>query len=355
MAAQGGSKTEKATPERLKKARAEGQFLTSRSLVGAIQFACFVTVAGQLMPAWRGNLAISLQHLLDRATSAPINESEWPVIVRAMLLEAFVPTLKIIAIPLALGLGLHLLLTRGGFSFSLLTPKFDRLNPFARLKNLPGQNVKSVLQAVLLILTLSWVIYSYLKVNLPALMQLPFESPLAGVIQIGQIVHSLLWKAALLFLLFGSVEAFQQYRDYSSRLKMSKEEIKEETKRSQGDPQVKARIRRLRRDLLRRRMMSEVPKATAVIVNPTHYAVAIRYDGDTMPCPMVTAKGRNWLALRIRQIAVENQVPIIENPPLARALYEVIDVGRAISPEFYKAVAEILAYVYRLMGIKLPR
>ena len=135
---------------------------------------------------------------------------------------------------------------------------------------------------------------------------------------------------------------------------MSKHEIKEESKHSDGDPHVKQRIRRLRRELLRRRMMQQVPEATAVIVNPTHFAVAIRFDSETMASPMVVAKGKNWLALRIRQVAVENEIPIVENPPLARALYSAVDVGSAISPEFYRAIAEILAYVYRLMGRKLP-
>jgi flagellar biosynthetic protein FlhB len=136
---------------------------------------------------------------------------------------------------------------------------------------------------------------------------------------------------------------------------MSKEEVREESKRNDGDPQMKARIRRLRRDFLRKRMMQDVAKATAVVVNPTHFAVAIRYEVESMASPVVVAKGKNWLALRIRQIAVENQIPVIENPPLARALYGAVEVGRAISPEFYKAIAEILAYVYRIMGRGLSR
>jgi flagellar biosynthetic protein FlhB len=136
---------------------------------------------------------------------------------------------------------------------------------------------------------------------------------------------------------------------------MSKQDIRDENKRTEGDPQTKMRIRRLRRELLRRRMMSQVPLATAVVVNPTHYAVAIRYEMETMPSPIIVAKGKNWLALRIRQVATQNEVPIIENPPLARALYDAAEVGSVISPEFYKAIAEVLAYVYRLMGRKLPQ
>ena len=116
---------------------------------------------------------------------------------------------------------------------------------------------------------------------------------------------------------------------------------------------MKARIRRLQRDVLRRRMMKEVPTATAVIVNPTHFAVAIRYDLDTMAAPLVVAKGKNYLALRIREKAIENQVPIIENPPLAQALYKSVEVGQEIPPHLYRAVAEILAYIYRLMNGRL--
>ena len=120
-------------------------------------------------------------------------------------------------------------------------------------------------------------------------------------------------------------------------------------KEMEGSPQIKARIRRLQMAMRRRHMMKDVPKATAVIVNPTHYAVAIRYDMEAMPAPIVVAKGKNFIAARIRKIAIENQVPIIENPPLAQALYKAADVGQEIPVHLYRAVAEILAYVYRLM------
>jgi flagellar biosynthetic protein FlhB len=152
----------------------------------------------------------------------------------------------------------------------------------------------------------------------------------------------------------GAIDFFRQNRRYIADLRMSKQEIREEAKENEGNPQVKMRIRRLRRDLLRRRMMQQVPKATAVIVNPTHYAVAIRYLMDTMSAPTVVAKGKNYLALRIRQKAVEHEVPIIENPPLAQALYKSAEVGAEIPAHLYRAVAEILAYIYKLMGGRLP-
>ena len=131
---------------------------------------------------------------------------------------------------------------------------------------------------------------------------------------------------------------------------MSKQDLRDEAKETEGNPQTKARIRRIQRDMRRRNMMRDVAKATAVIVNPTHYAVAIRYEQGAMAAPQVVAKGKNYLAARIRQRAIENQVPIIENPPLAQALYKSVDVGQEIPAHLYRAVAEILAYIFKLDG-----
>jgi flagellar biosynthetic protein FlhB len=164
----------------------------------------------------------------------------------------------------------------------------------------------------------------------------------------------LFWKAAGVLLVFGSVDLFRQIRRYNRDLRMSRQEIREEMKDIEGNPQMKARIRRLQRDRVRRQMMKEVPTATAVVVNPTHFAVAIRYRMETMAAPVVVAKGKNYLAKRIRQKAVEHEVPIIENPPLAQALYKSVDVGQEIPPHLYRAVAEILAYVFKLMKGRLP-
>ena len=135
---------------------------------------------------------------------------------------------------------------------------------------------------------------------------------------------------------------------------MTKQEIRDEVKEVEGSPLMKQRIRRLRRDVARRRMMQEVAKATAVIVNPTHYAVALRYSMSSAGAPTVVAKGKNYLALRIKQRAIDNQVPLVENPPLAQALYKSVDVGQEIPAQFYRAVAEILAYIHRLMNGRLP-
>jgi flagellar biosynthetic protein FlhB len=162
-------------------------------------------------------------------------------------------------------------------------------------------------------------------------------------------VKDLLWKAAFLFLLIGGLDFLRVYRRHNKSLRMTKQEVREELKETEGNPQIKSRIRRIQRDLARRNMMKEVPKATAVIVNPTHYSVAIRYEMETMAAPRVLAKGKNYLARRIRELALQHQVPIIENQPLAQALYKSAEVGQEIPPHLYRAVAEVLAYVFRLM------
>ncbi len=347
-------KSEKPTPQRLKKAREDGQYVSSRGALAAIQFLTFVAVAGKVLPAWSLQLQATTRRLFVEVTRGEINAAEWPLLLRVVLFETLWPLLALGAILFGVTLAIHLGLTRFGFSLKRLTPQIGRFSPLRRLKELPGRNFKSVMEALLLIVLLAVAVRSFASEHAGLLLRLPLESVYTAAGQVAGAVHGLLWKAAGVLVLFGAFDFAQELRRYTNSLKMTKQEVRQENKSNEGDPQIKQRIRRLRRDLLRRQMMREVPKATAVIVNPTHFAVAIRYDSTGMACPVVVAKGRNWLALRIRQIATQNEVPVIENPPLARALYEAVQVGSAISPTFYQAIAEILAYVYRLMGRRLP-
>lgn len=349
-----GDKTEKPTPQRLKKAREQGQFLSSRGMVGAVQFIAIVALLDNLVPTWASDFRSATTALLARGMHTDIGAGEWYGIVRNLFMATLLPLVTFGVVVLAVTIGTQLGLTKMGFSLQRLTPKFERFSPMAKLRELPQQNLKSVIEAVLLLAVLAGAIHSLFAGYAEGLLRLPFQSVPAGAAQIGGTLQDMLWKAAAIFVVFGAFDFLQQYRKHMSTLKMSKQEIKEEHKRNEGDPHIKGRIRRLRRDLLRRQMMRDVPKATAVVVNPTHFAVALRYETSSMATPICVAKGKNWLALRIREIAVEHHVPIVENPPLARALYDALEVGGTIPPEFYKAVAEILAYIYRLMGHKLP-
>jgi flagellar biosynthetic protein FlhB len=347
-------KTEKATPQRLKKAREEGQFLAPREMVGALQFVAVLVILSHAVPAWKDQLRLTMTKLLEQSLATEMSQAEWVFLIRSLFLTTLTPLLLAGAILWVLTVAIHLVFTQGGFSFKKFAPKFDRLNPWNHLKDLPMQNLKGVVTATLLIFVLCLAMHSFYEANANMLLRMPLQTISSASAQLGSGLEGLLWKAAGVFIVFGAVDLFQQIRKHSSSLKMTKQEVKEEHKRSEGDPQMKGRIRRMRRDFLRRQMMKDVRKATAVIVNPTHFAVALRYEVETMASPVVVAKGKNWLALKIREIAKEHDIPIVENPPLARALYKSLDVGGAIPPEFYKAIAEILAYVYQLMGRKMP-
>jgi flagellar biosynthetic protein FlhB len=348
------SKTEKPTPQRLRKAREQGQFLSAKGFVGAVQFAAVVLLLVHAVPAFIHQMHLSTAMLMQRSLDRNINSAEWVGLLRVLFIDSVKPFAAMAAGLVVITLGTHLALTKMGFSLHRLVPKTDRFKPVKRLRELPAENLRSVLEAAILLVALGLMVESFVSGHALSLLRMPFESVHMATAQMGTEIGNLLWKAAAVFIVFGAVDLFRNYRKHMAGLRMSKEEIREEYKRSEGDPQIKARVRRLRRDLLRRQMLRDVKQATAVIVNPTHFAIAIRYEAATMACPVVVAKGRNWLALKIRQIATENQVPVIENPPLARALYDAADVGRIIPLEFYKAVAEILAYIYRLMGHKLP-
>jgi flagellar biosynthetic protein FlhB len=248
-----------------------------------------------------------------------------------------------------LSLALQLGLTAFGLSFEKVAPDFKRLNPVSKLKNIANQNLPALVQALLLLPICGYAIYALASENADRLLTLPLKNLEIGTTEVTATLLSLLWRGAGVFFVFGCVELFREKLRHTKQLRMTKQEVKDEHKETEGNPQMKARIHRIRRDQARKRMMQEVPTATAVIVNPTHFAVALRYDPETMAAPVVVAKGKNYLALRIRKLALDHQVPLIENPPLARGLYKAADVGHEIPPHLYRAVAEILAYIVKLM------
>jgi flagellar biosynthetic protein FlhB len=251
-------------------------------------------------------------------------------------------------------LAFRLATTRFGFSLKKLAPDWKRLDPAAKLRELPQQNLAALAQAAVLLPLFLGAVYWVVRDKLEGFLVLPLGSVENGARFLGTSLMDVFWKAAAVFLVFGSVDLFRQMRRYRRDLRMSRQEVREELKDLEGNPQMKARIRRLQRERSRRQMMKQVPTATAVVVNPTHFAVAIRYVMESMAAPVVVAKGKNYLARRIRQRAVEHQVPIIENPPLAQALYQSVDVGQEIPAHLYRAVAEILAYIFNLMHGRRP-
>ena len=342
-------KSEKATPRRLLKAREQGNFLSSRQFISGVQFLAFVTLLKMFGDRWFDSLRVIMSATLQRAFSSDLSLGDWVLILRQVCIYGGGPIIAGGAALALLTLALQLGLSQMGFSFNKLAPDFKRLSPAGKLKQITRNNFPSLIQALILLPVSSYVVYVIIYENLDRVLLMPLKSIESSKADVMSSIGTLLWRAAGLFFLFGCVDLMREQRRYSGDLKMSKQEIKDEHKESEGNPQIKQRVRRIQRDQARKRMMQQVPKATAVIVNPTHYAVALRYEPETMVAPIVVAKGKNYLALRIRKVAVENQVPLIENPPLAQGLYKAVDVGHEIPPHLYKAVAEILAYIFRLM------
>jgi len=348
------SKSEPATQRRLEKAREEGQFPAAREFVSALQFMVFLALLGAGGAAWFTRFRQTTRSLFLLAFTPELHREDLTHIAWQLAWKQFVP-LALCGLAVAMStLAFRLITTRFGFSFNKLAPDAGRLNPLTKLKELPRQNLPTLLQSVIQLPIFLWAVYAIARDKLEGFLALPLESASAGWSFLGGSLMELFWKASGVFLVFGCVDLVRQLHRYKQDLRMSKQDIKEEAKDIEGNPQMKAKIRRLQRDHMRRNMMKDVPKATAVVVNPTHFAVAIRYQVESMAAPLVIAKGKNYLALRIRQKAIEHQVPIIENPPLAQALYKSVEVGQEIPPHLYRAVAEILAYIYKLMNGKLP-
>jgi len=343
-------KTEQPTQRRLHKAREEGNFPTARTFCGAMQFLAFVSLIRVWGPNYIHSLQSALSTVLAHALGPRLGTAEVVSLGLDLLARIFAPLAVLAGLMIAITLAIQLGITRMGVSFKKLAPDPKRLDPISHLRELPRQNLPALLQAAVMLPVFGAVVYFLVADNFESYLTLPLTPVSAGVSQVAGSIQALLWKASLVFVVFGAVDLIRQKRRYQQDLRMSKQDIRDELKETEGSPLMKQRIRRLRRDAARRRMMHEVPKATAVIVNPTHYAVALKYALHSAGAPTVVAKGKNYLALRIRQKAVENQVPLIENPPLAQALYKSVEVGQEIPAQFYRAVAEVLAYIFRLMN-----
>jgi flagellar biosynthetic protein FlhB len=345
---------EKPTQKRLDKARKEGNFPASREFISAVQFTGFVTLSVTFGGALLRQVGMLMHTLLAFAFTGDLTVERLMTLLRYEIAPRFVPLMLAGIGLVVLSVSAQLATTKLGISLEKLLPDIKRLNPLKKLTSLPSQNLPVFLQALLLLPLVGFVVYYEASENLEAFLELPWMGAQPAIARIGSIIETLLWRAVMLFLLVGVCDLLWQRSRYMKQLKMSKHEVKQESKEQQSSPHIKQKIRRLQRDLARRNMMKAIPSATAVIVNPTHYAVAIKYSMEGASAPKVVAKGKNYVAARIRIRAIEAGVPIVENAPLARALYSSVDVGQEIPTHLYRAVAEILAYIYKLMNGKLP-
>ncbi len=234
-------------------------------------------------------------------------------------------------------------------SAEALKPKFSKINPIQGFKRLFSlRSVIETLKGILKIILLLWLVYNNLMNMLSENHKYLYTDLAEGITHIYDGILKMIFQIIIAFAVVAAADYLYQWWDYEQQLRMSKQEIKEEYKQTEGDPQIKGKIKERQQQMARSRMMQQVPQADVVIKNPTHFAVALRYHPDTDNAPIVLAMGQDELALRIIQVAEENQVAVVENVPLARALYANAELGREIPPEFYGAVAEVLVYIFRL-------
>jgi flagellar biosynthetic protein FlhB len=342
------SRTEQPTPRRRQQAREQGQIPVSRDLTQAVQFVLAVVLLGWTAPELLEGLQQCQRGLLAEAFRGPLDGARLGGVVRDLLRGPLTGVVFLGAALLAASLGMHLIQTGFAVTPKRLKPDASRFHPGARLKELPGQNLRETTKALILLPLFGWAAWAVVHDNLDAILQLPRQSAAAATAMVGASIESLLWKGGLALLALGAWDYARQRQRLMRKLRMTRQEVRQEQKDLEGNPMIKARLRRLQREFMRRRMMARVPRSTVVITNPQHYAVALEYHLETMRAPVVTAKGQNYMALRIRQEADRHGVPIVENPPLAQALYKTCEVGSEIPVALYRAVAEILAYIFRL-------
>jgi flagellar biosynthetic protein FlhB len=356
MAGDDQEKTESATPKRRREAREEGQVARSPEVLTA-----FVLAAG-VLGLWvgAGNIYAELRALsvdLLRTGDGPELTGAATVALAVRVVGALVRALAPLLLAALVG-GIAGNVVQVGFlvSFKALEPNWGRLDPFKGLKNLfQKAKIVDLVKNILKVVLVGWVAYLAVRGRLgeiPYLTDLPTRGFLVYLLELG---FAILKYVLLVYVAIALLDyAFQRWQ-FEERIKMSKQEVKDEYKDTEGDPLIKSRIRSLQREMARRRMMAEVPKSDVVVTNPTHFAVALRYDPAEMDAPRVVAKGADRVAERILELAREHRVPLYEAPPIARALYREAELGDPIPADLFQAVAEILAHVYRAAGREVPR
>ncbi len=341
-----GDRTEDPTPRRREEAREEGRVARSADLTAAVSLLAAVLLLRFLGPdmlAGLHALTSSLHTAGDVSTGALA-----PLYWRTLELSARL-VLPFLALLLALTAAGAAVQTGLRLTWKKLTPKPEHLDPIKGIKRVFSTEALTRLMISLVKLTIvTLVCWHTISVGLPRIVGSGAGGPGGFLVTCTGVLFELAVRLALVLLILGLIDYLVQRWRTEKQLRMTKQEVRDELKRMEGDPLIKQRRRQVQQRLALQRMRAEVPRAQVVVTNPTEYAVALRYDEQRMSAPRVTAKGRGYLAHRIRQLALEHGVPVVQRPPLARALYAAVDVGREVPPAFYRAVAEVLAYVYQL-------
>ena len=351
FAAGGDDKTEKATPKKKSDARKKGQVFQSREMSAALILIIMIVTLKALGSNLYGQITLYMKNAFSEYVKLT-GQFDLNMVMK-LFIEALIVLAKTV-LPLLIVAALAAVIVGYAqvgylFTFETLKVKGDRINPLSGFKRIFSvRSLVELLKSIIKIVIVVWVAYSYLKSKTNEVIAL-MDADLFGILSfIGDATFNVGIKISIAMVILGFADFLYQKFDYEKNLRMTKQEVKDEYKQTEGNPEIKGKIKQKQRQMSMKRMMQDVPKADVVITNPTHFAVAIKYDLEKASAPFVIAKGQDYIALRIKQIATENKVQLVENKPLARTLYSTVDIGEAIPPELYQAVAEILAFVYKL-------
>ncbi len=345
-----GERTERATPKRRRDERKKGNVLQSKDIVTVFTLiGGFYALKLTFMSSYSALKGCMLKYFSYMQNKAELSQD----LIREMAFDSVLVAARIIAPLMAcivfLSIAATVFQTKPLFVLDSLKPKFNRLSPLQGFKKIFSvRSIVEVLKGIIKISILFYLLYDFIGkqiIELPKLFTLEIPAACGYMFQT---VFNMALRIGMAFAVISVFDFFYQRWEYERQLKMSKQEIKEEYKQLEGDPQVKGKIKELQRKMAMSRMMQQVPDADVVIRNPTHFAVALHYDPEKHVAPILLAKGQDEMALRIVRVAEENEIFIVENKPLARAIYATTDLNQQLPPEFYGAVAEILVHVYRI-------
>lgn len=348
----GQEKTEQATEKRREETRNKGQVARSLEINAAfmllVSFSVLLILGGGIM----GKIEDNIRGYMSLGLKFEITNDSVRNLCLTVIWQYFSILMPFFIILIIAGVLINVVQVGFLFTGEPLKPNLEKISPIAGMKRLFSRKTfESLLRDILKVVVVSWIGYVAVKDILDGLAGMSSASPAQIIAFTGSAVFGIAMKILIGYIIIAIFDyAFQRW-DYEKSMMMTRQELRDELRQMEGDPMLKARIRSVQRELARHRMMEEVPKAEVVITNPTEIAIALSYEPG-MAAPVVTAKGRHFLAEKIRNIASENGVPIVENVLLAQALYKAVDIGRPVPPELYTAVAEILAYVFRLKNKK---
>jgi flagellar biosynthetic protein FlhB len=342
-------RTEAATPRRREEAREEGRVAKSADINSAVVLLMSLLLLRIAGPYMFQGLSSIAKDTFSNLHNHELRIERLPALCLSYMMRCAWLCLPIMAGAGAIGLASNVLQVGFRITPKAIAPDLSRLDPIKGLARVVSwRSLVELGKSLLKITIVAYFVYSFLRNEYPALADLSGMLPAEMGRSIATLCWRLLARGCAAMLVIGILDYIYQRLSFESSLRMTKQEVKDEFKRTEGDPHVKGRIRQRQREMARRRMIHDVARADVVVTNPTHIAVALQYDAEKMAAPTVVAKGQRLLAERIKEAAEAHRVPIVENPPVARLLYKTVEVGDQIPPELYQAVAEILAYVYQL-------